>query len=231
MSTAPHVSKATLCGNPDCQHSKSSHCQSGMPHSDGSDHWISCITEHCTSGIYLGNGRSRWCDCVGFVNPFNGRVAVWKPPTEPDTPCTCGHLRAHHCTKSKDRVGLWVNGKLYRCKHWETPCCTSTSCNEIVDVAQQTYCNCSKFVSPYSRRKKRGKATMPLFEAELRPEYRPRPPQKTDAERLIKCVREIPNVSVRDLAEGSEHSESWVRRTLRRAGIEPPKAVRQKGKP
>lgn len=233
MSTAPHVTKTTECGC--CGHSKDSHCESGVPHAmpDDPEAWFSCITEHCRSGIYE-NGNATWCTCAGFENPFTHRIAVWRPPTTEETPCaTCQHPRAHHCTKSRDRVGLWIDGRYRGCRHVLAgkTACDSTCCNEVVDAAQRVFCRCNKFVSPYSRRKKRGKA-MPLFEAQLRPEYQPRPPEKTKAEILIECYRDFPGISCAELAEGAGRSVSWVRRTLRAAGITLPKATRQKaGKP
>lgn len=246
MIPAAHVSKSTLCA--DCQHSKGSHCPSGMPHFLAGEIWFSCLTEHCKAGIYE-NGVTRWCDCMGFRSP-SGRVAVWKPPTTPETPCAkCNHPRAHHCTKSKDSAGLWVNGQQYGCQHllqWlendmhgQAACC-STSCNEIVNETLQTFCSCTKFTSPFSRRKKREKI-MPLFtDQELiemqerylaKQEQKREPAPKTKREILLEVYRDFPDATVQELSVGAGRSQRWIRTVLREAGITLPKPARQSRKP
>ncbi len=50
---------------------------------------------------------------------------------------------------------------------------------------------------------------------------------KTKAEILCEIAREDPTVTVAELAEAAERSASWVRKTLRQAGIAPAKPVCQ----
>jgi hypothetical protein len=208
-----------------------------MPHFLAGDFSYSCIAEHCQAGIYE-NGSSRWCDCAGFKNPFNQRVAVWKPPTMPETLCAkCGHVRLHHCTKSKDSAGLTVNGQRFGCRHllqWlqndmrGQPACTSTCCNEIVDVTRQKFCGCTKFINPYSRRKKR-EQKMPLFTDEERnqmhekylaeQEQKRKPAPKTRAEILLEVVADYPDLSTAELSEAAGRSQRWVRKVLRENGV------------
>lgn len=232
MIPAPHVSKSTPCA--DCGHAKGNHCPSGMPHFIDAEIWYSCIAEHCQAGIFE-NGVTHWCECVAFRSPFSGRVAIWKPATTAETLCAkCQHPRAHHCTKSKASAGLSVNGQRYGCQHllqWlqndmrGQPACTSTSCNEIVDVTRQAFCSCTKFISPYSRRKKREK-TMPLFTDEERNQMhekylaeQERKRQPTKREILLECLKEFPGISIQELADGAGRSQRWVRQVLRENGV------------
>ncbi len=50
---------------------------------------------------------------------------------------------------------------------------------------------------------------------------------ESDRRVLLECVRDFPDVSVAELVEASERSKSWVRRTLKRAGIVLAKPVRR----
>jgi hypothetical protein len=51
---------------------------------------------------------------------------------------------------------------------------------------------------------------------------------KTKAEILVEVCREFPDTTVRELSENSAMSQSWVRRTLKAAGITLAKPVRGK---
>jgi hypothetical protein len=220
MTATPHVNKSTDCGR--CGHSYGTHCESGMPHFDSEDHRYSCITQHCACGP---------CQCWAFVNPYTGAVTAWKRPVEPETLCaTCGHPRAHHCRKGA--TGIEVNGEPRGCSHYmkavhenfrSPPCCDSTACAEVLDVEQENFCPCARFVSPYARRKKRVK-TMLIPDEELqRSQDRyfasQRPKAKTKAEILAEVCAEFPDVTLAELVAGSGLSRSYVLRVLRTHGI------------
>ena len=56
-----------------------------------------------------------------------------------------------------------------------------------------------------------------------------RPKTKTRAEILCEIATEDPTITVTELAAAAERSKSWVRRTLKAAGIVLAKPVRRKG--
>ncbi len=67
---------------------------------------------------------------------------------------------------------------------------------------------------------------MSLFSAEelsqMQEEYLAKQEQarvKTKAEILLEVVAEFPDATVAELAEAAERSKTWVRRTLRAAGV------------
>jgi hypothetical protein len=107
------------------------------------------------------------------------------------------------------------------------PGCDSTACAEVVNVEQKTFCQCSHFVSPYAaRRRQKKREPMNLFEPEdlIRSherymQQRASPKTKTRAEILCEIATEDPTVTVAELATAAERSQSWVRTTLRKAGI------------
>jgi hypothetical protein len=242
MSTTPHVNKSTACGN--CGHGYGVHCESGRTHWHADDSLFCCITQHCVCGP---------CQCAGFVNPFTGAIAAWKRPTTPETPCaTCGHPKKHHCRKG--RISIELAGTPYGCRHYmdwlaleissaeREPSCDSTACAEVLNVEQKTFCPCPRFVSPYARRRQKKRTTitttketktMTLIPHEdlarahavyLAQQTRP----KTRADILIEIVREDSTCTVAELATAAERSPSWVRRTLKKAGIVLVKPTRQK---
>lgn len=156
-SAMPHVNKSTRCS--DCGHPKGYHCESMMPHFDAEDHVFSCITQHCQCGR---------CRCWAFTNPYTGAVTAWKRPVEETTPCAkCFHPKNHHCRKGQ--ISIVVDGVPYGCRHFLAwlalhvstakiePCCDSTACAEV--DKQKTFCPCSKFISPYARRRTARKKT------------------------------------------------------------------------
>jgi hypothetical protein len=176
--SASHVTKGTPCAG--CHHDHDSHCESGRLHFDSADAdrpW-SCIMQHCLGNILV-DGRIEPCPCGQFVNPFNGCVTTWKRSVKETTPCArpgCGHPKKHHCRKGA--VGIMVDGTPFACRHYMTwlalgvstveiePCCDNTSCAEVDE--QKNFCICSRFVSPYTRRraarkKKAATIAMPLF--------------------------------------------------------------------
>ena len=55
------------------------------------------------------------------------------------------------------------------------------------------------------------------------------PPAKSRAEILIELVKEIPDLTLVEMAEASSRSERWCRKVLKAAGIAVPKAPRRKG--
>lgn len=63
----------------------------------------------------------------------------------------------------------------------------------------------------------------------LREQEQAHPHVKTKAEILLEVVRDFPDATVNELAEAAERSTSWVRRTLKNAGVTLAKPVRQKG--
>jgi hypothetical protein len=233
--TAPHVNKSTACAQ--CGHGYGLHCESGRTHWDAEDHLFSCIAQHCECGP---------CRCPAFVNPYTGAIAAWKRPTTPETPCaTCGHPKKHHCRKGQ--VSIVVDGVPRGCSHYLAflradmrgePNCDSTACAELLNVEQQTFCPCQRFVSPYARRRQKKRVnTKTLIPHEdlaraharyLEQQEGARPRTKTRTEILLEVVREFPDVTVAELAEAAERSKSWVRRMLKTAGVVLAKPVRQK---
>ncbi len=152
-STVASVTKKTICSA--CGHEKQFHCDSPQPHipNDDGTGWHSCILSHCTYGLCWDESTGALlCPCTAFE--FNGKISWWKPPVLPETPCTrCLHPRAHHCKKSKDSLGIMVDGTPHACQHYPSPC-TSTGCAEAVGPEEnRTFCPCSKFISPYARRR------------------------------------------------------------------------------
>jgi hypothetical protein len=236
MSSTPHVNKSTPCGN--CGHGYGIHCESGRTHWDSGDHTYSCIAQHCICGP---------CRCPAFVNPYTGAVAPWKRPTDETTACaTCGHPKKHHCRKGQ--ISIVVDGVPRGCSHYLAylqanmrgePSCDSTACAELLDVEQQTFCPCQRFVSPYARRRQKKRVNpMTLIPHEdlarshanymqkQAEQAQPRP--KTRADILIEIVREDSTCTVAELAEAAERSPSWVRKHLRTAGIALVKPTRRK---
>jgi predicted HTH transcriptional regulator len=67
-----------------------------------------------------------------------------------------------------------------------------------------------------------------LHEQERVRAERQRTRPKTRAEILCEIVREDPTVTIAELAEAADRSASWVRRTLRQAGIVLARPVHQK---
>jgi hypothetical protein len=122
------------------------------------------------------------------------------------------------------------------------PCCDSTACAEVLDAEQQTFCPCPRFVSPYARRRQKrttitttkGSKSMNLFEPEELARAHARymqehaPQTKTKAECLLEAVADFPDATVQELAKAAERSPSWVRRTLKAAGIVLVKPTRRK---
>jgi hypothetical protein len=227
--SAPSVTKATECEA--CGHDYDLHCESGMPHFDSEDHRYSCIFRHCQCGP---------CQCWAFVNPYTGAITPWRRPVEETTPCArCSHGKQHHCSKGK--TSIVVDGKPYGCRHYmawmaspsrAAPSCDSTACAMLLDAEQKNFCPCPRFQNPYAKQRKK-KSSMPLFEpeelAQMHADYlrtQP-PPTKTHAEILIEVCREDPTLTVAELVEASGHSATWVRRTLKKAGIVLVKAPRQ----
>jgi hypothetical protein len=237
MSTTPHVNKSTPCGN--CGHGYGLHCESGRTHWDAEDYLFCCITQHCVCGP---------CRCPAFVNPYTGAIATWKRPTVPETPCaTCQHPKKHHCRKGQ--VSIVVDGQPRVCRHYlehlrsnrrDLPSCDSTACAEVLDVEQEKFCPCPRFVSPYAQRRQQKRTTitttkesksMNLFEPEdlarahahylekQAEQEQARPKTKTRAEILCEIATEDPTVTVAELATAAERSPTWVRKHLRAAGI------------
>lgn len=228
MTATPHVNKSTPCGH--CDHRYGAHCESGRMHWDTEDYLFCCIFAHCQCGP---------CQCWAFVNPFTGKVTAWKRPVEEITPCaSCGHPKKHHCRKG--RISIEVDGVPYGCSHYMksvesdfsiAPSCDSTACAEVLDVEQEKFCPCPRFVSPYARprQKKRtttkGSKSMNLFEPEelehAHAHYLTQhaPETKTRAEILLEVIREFPDATVAELATAAKRSPSWVRKHLRAAGI------------
>jgi hypothetical protein len=67
--------------------------------------------------------------------------------------------------------------------------------------------------------------------------YQPRTPEQWEARSsrhsekariLLEAARDFPHATAKEFAEAAEMSTSWVRRTLKRAGIVPPRAPRHR---
>jgi hypothetical protein len=180
-SVVPKITMGTLCV---CGHPRGDH------HTDPKFHWpmedgafgqFTCITEHCTCGIrVIGENRHEPCPCLYFFAPGVEKAPVFKRPSADDySPClNCGHWKNHHCkvrkpSKTKTKpwespawTGFEINGVPYQCRHTAPDAspyrCTSTSCSFSADG--EHFCECPKFVSPYSRPRTKpvGKATAKL---------------------------------------------------------------------
>jgi hypothetical protein len=169
---------------------------------------------------------------------------------------TCGHWRSAHCTRRRLKPGqvlthtVWkgleIEGKPEPCSHTlpdaQPYACSSWACAQIIGSGtDEHFCECTKFVSPFLKKKVAksqphgGKYVSLIPESELVAAHARymatlAVPKAKDhkAEILIEVVREDPSLTVAQLAVAAEHSPSWVRRHLRAAGLLAPATPRNK---
>jgi len=241
-----------VCGCPRNQHCTEPPMQH-WPASEGAFGFYFCIFEHC-EGFHHKEGKLYPCDCWAFRSTESEmpRMKMWK--ADEFTPCddpACRHPKAHHCTASRKPAirgtyqGFSLEGEPHGCKHWPgdagTPyVCSTASCAEIG-------CPCLRFRNPLVRKRAaKPRQTAEASDKQIRTliprqdllaakrrylAEQAEPKTKTKAEILIEVVHDYPDATVAVLAEAAERSPSWVRRTLKAAGVTLAKPVRQKRLP
>ena len=183
-----------------CGHRRDEHCgASPCPHDKRDKYGRRLQFDHCMV-----------CGCPFFTGPKKANLT-----TECANP-GCQHPKKDHCWSIPRRLGgqgphahhFWLGAWWYQCT---TDHCTVGHYRE----GRTERCDCANFVDPYAKPKK------------LKQSKTAAPPAKTRAEILVELVKEVPDLSLAEMAEASSRSERWCRKVLKAAGIAVPKAPRR----
>jgi hypothetical protein len=229
-----------------CGHDLSQHCteppMQHWPSSEGAFGFYFCIAEHC---------EARDCACWAFRSDEAVVPSMKRRKADDWTPCaTCGHRKGLHCHASRKPLipgtyqGFALDGEPFGCKHGPVDgrayVCTSASCAEID-------CACQRFRNPLLRPRKTAKPpkTVPdrvhgglipradlmrAHENYLREKAAQNGPVKTKETLLLETAAEadLTALSVKQIATLTGMSATWVRKTLRAAGLMAPATLRKR---
>jgi hypothetical protein len=210
-----------------CGHERGEHHLHPEGHYQDGEWLFYCLTAHCTARFWQ-DQQSHECHCLHFRGSPEDVPELTKPAVEDWTLCVaCAHPRLWHCTKRKAGatlthekwLGLEIDGAPIPCQH--TPeggalyACSSPSCAWRIGTGEdEHYCTCDKFLSPFLKKRTPAKASAKAIAPRIS-----RAELAHKARVLVEVVTENSSLTVKELADASGRSPSWVRNTLKKVGI------------
>jgi hypothetical protein len=243
--TARKAKKGTRTLCVDCGHEQGDHHMHPSGHHVDGNWLFYCISSHCCALVRNADRTFSDCTCLHFRATADAVPELTRPQVDDWTPCAaCGHWRSKHCTRRKvdpakplsvlDWKGLTDENDLaVPCSHTTTAknyACGSSACATVLGEGDEAkFCDCKKFVSPFLKKKpaKRSKIKSLIPVADLERAHRDylaqqSPQPKSKEQILVEVFREDSTLTPAQLSEASGHSQAWVRKHLRAAGLLPP---------